>query len=136
VYYSLFSFSSDLQYSHFICSSHSTIPCKSLLCFIHHFCHSSATINHTKKSNFQRTRIYKQMSEHKQLLISSFILLILAMPRLIISLISGCVDPSNNPWLYLSAYFISFTPPMLIFIVFVLPSELYRKTFKKTMIRS
>lgn len=76
------------------------------------------------------------MSEHKQLLISSFILLILAMPRLIISLISGCVDPSNNPWLYLSAYFISFTPPMLIFIVFVLPSELYRKTFKKTMIRS
>ena len=77
--------------------------------------------------------VRKQMSEHKQLLISPFILLILAMPRLIVSLASGCVDPSQNHWLYLCAYFVSFTPPMLIFTVFVLPSELYSKTFKESM---
>jgi len=52
-------------------------------------------------------------------------------PRLILSLISGCVDPSSNPWLYLCGYFISYTPPMLIFAVFILPSELYTKTFKE-----
>ena len=86
-----------------------------------------------KKNQTFKEHVFTQMSEHKQLLISPFILLILAMPRLIISLISGCVDPSQNPWLYLCAYFISFTPPMLIFVVFVLPSELYRKNFKDSI---
>ena len=68
-----------------------------------------------------KEHVLEQMNEHKQLLISPMILLILAMPRLMISMVSGCVDPSNNPWLYLCGYFISFTPPMLIFVVFVLP---------------
>ena len=75
------------------------------------------------------------MNEHKHLLISPIVLLLLATPRLIISLVSGCVDPSENPWLYLCAYFISFTPPMLIFVVFVLPSKLYRKTFKESIMQ-
>ena len=88
-----------------------------------------------KNSQTFKEHVLKQINEHKQLLISPIILLILAMPRLIISLVSGCVDPSNNPWLYLCAYFISFTPPMLVFSVFVLPSELYRKTFKETIAR-
>lgn len=91
---------------------------------------STAQNNRTFKEH-----IMKQMSEHKQLLISPISLLILATPRLIISLVSGCVDPSNNLWLYLCAYFISFTPPMLIFAVFVLPSDLYRKTFKDSIAR-
>jgi hypothetical protein len=89
----------------------------------------------TQNNQTFKEHVLKQMNEHKQLLISPIILLILAMPRLIISLVSGCVDPSNNPWLYLCAYFISFTPPMLVFSVFVLPSKLYRKTFKDSMTR-
>jgi len=88
----------------------------------------------TNKKSFKNHAV-NQMREHKQLLISPFILLLLALPRLIMSLVSGCVDPSENPWLYLSGYFISFTPPMLVFTVFVLPSELYRKTFKDAMTR-
>jgi len=86
------------------------------------------------KKSFKEHAV-NQIREHKQLLISPFILLLLAVPRLIMSLISGCVDPSENPWLYLCGYFISFTPPMLVFTVFVLPSELYRKTFKDSMTR-
>ncbi|CAF1137083.1 unnamed protein product [Adineta steineri] len=74
--------------------------------------------------------IRKQLHEHKQLLVSPAILLILSMPRLIISLLSGCVIVSDNIWLYLSAYFISFIPSILIFIIFVIPSKLYRKAFK------
>ncbi|CAF1155853.1 unnamed protein product [Adineta steineri] len=77
--------------------------------------------------------IREQLREHKQLLISPAILLILSMPRLIISLLSGCLKVSDKPWLYLFAYFISFTPSILVFIVFVVPSELYRKTLKETL---
>ncbi|CAF0762130.1 unnamed protein product [Adineta steineri] len=77
--------------------------------------------------------IRAQLREHKQLVISPAILLILSMPRLIISLLSGCVKVHNNPWLYLCAYFISFTPSILVFIVFVVPSELYRKTLKESL---
>ncbi|CAF3806881.1 unnamed protein product [Adineta steineri] len=77
--------------------------------------------------------IREQLGEHKQLVISPAILLILSIPRLIISLLSGCVKVSDKPWLYLSAYFISFTPAILVFIVFVIPSELYRKTLKQSL---
>jgi len=80
-----------------------------------------------------KEHIFKQLSEHKQLIISPIVLLTLAIPRLILSLVSGCVDPSSNPWLYLCGYFISFTPPMLIFVVFVLPSELYTNKFEESM---
>jgi len=88
----------------------------------------------TNEKSFKE-HVVNQIREHKQLLISPFILLLLALPRLIMSLVSGCVDPSENPWLYICGYFVSFTPPMLVFAVFVLPSELYRKTFKDSMTR-
>ena len=87
-----------------------------------------------KKQRFKE-HLIEQMTEHKQLLISSLILFLLALPRLIISLLSECVDPFRNPWLYLSGYFISFTPSMIIFIVYVLPSKLYTKTFKESISR-
>ena len=76
-----------------------------------------------------------QLSENKQLVISPVILLILASPRLIISLLPGCVDVSRNPWLYLSAYFMSFIPSILDFVVFVLPSKLFRKKFNEAITR-
>ena len=82
-----------------------------------------------------KEHVLKQLSEHKQLLISPVVLLVLAMPRIILSLISGCVDPSSNPWLYLCGYFISYTPPMLIFALFVFPSKHYMKTFRESITR-
>ena len=91
---------------------------------------STAQNNQTLKEH-----VLKQINEHRQLLISPILLFILAIPRLIMALLSGCVDPSSNPWLYLCGYFISFIPPMLIFAVFVLPSELYTKTFKESLTR-
>jgi hypothetical protein len=87
----------------------------------------------TRSKQTYREHVLEQFNEHKQLVISPIILLILSLPRLIMSLVSGCVDASKNPWLYLCGYFISFTPSMLIFVIFVLPSELYMKTFKETL---
>jgi hypothetical protein len=79
--------------------------------------------------------VYEQLNEHKQLLISPLVLVILGSPRVVIASLSGCVNVSRNPWLYLFAYFISFIPSMLIFIIFVLPSDLYRKKFKESLSR-
>jgi hypothetical protein len=82
-----------------------------------------------------REHVYEQLSEHKQLIISPLILLVLSLPRLIISMLSGCVNASQYPWLFLCGYFVSFTPSMLVFVVFVLPSKLYRKTFQESFRR-
>ncbi|CAF1027914.1 unnamed protein product [Adineta ricciae] len=80
-----------------------------------------------------REHLRGQWSEHKQLVISPLVLLLLSTPRLVISLLSGCTDVSRYAWLYISAYFISFTPSILIFIIFVLPSTSYRSTFKQSL---
>ncbi|CAF1281543.1 unnamed protein product [Adineta steineri] len=91
---------------------------------------STARTNQSFKEHIQ-----EQFREHKQLIISPIILLILSIPRLIISLLPGCVKTSENLWLYLGPYFISFTPSMLIFLIFVVPSELYMKAFKQSFNR-
>jgi hypothetical protein len=80
-----------------------------------------------------RENLRDQLNEHKQIVISPIVLLTLALPRLIISILSGCMNTSRNPWLFLSAYFISFTPSILVFVVFVLPSKLFRKRFKESI---
>jgi hypothetical protein len=92
------------------------------------------------RSNVRKKQSYKehlriQFREHKHLLISPCILVLLALPRLIISFLSGCMKSARNPWLYLIGYFISFVPTIMTFIVFVLPSEMYRKEFRDSMKR-
>ncbi|CAF1241983.1 unnamed protein product [Adineta steineri] len=83
-----------------------------------------------------KEHVQLQFREHKQLIISPIVLLILSIPRLIISLLPGCAKTSENLWLYLGAYFISFTPSMLIFLIFVFPSKSYMKAFKQSIIRT
>ena len=80
-----------------------------------------------------KQHLREQLHEHKQLIISPMILVVLSLPRLIISLLSSCVKSSRNPWLYLSGYFISFIPSIVIFLAFVLPSNLYKKQFKESL---
>ncbi|CAF1499940.1 unnamed protein product [Adineta ricciae] len=82
----------------------------------------------TYKEHFRQ-----QLYENKHLLISSITLLLLALPRLIISMLSTCTEATQNPWLYLSSYFIAFIPSILIFTIFVVPSTLYMKTFKQSI---
>ena len=74
-----------------------------------------------------------QLKEHRHLIISPLILATLSLPRVIISLMTGCVKKYRNPWLYLTGYFISFVPSVAVFIIFVLPSDLYKKLFGKSI---
>ncbi|CAF2930436.1 unnamed protein product [Rotaria sp. Silwood2] len=71
----------------------------------------------------------QHFNQHKRHLFASCALILLALPRLIISFISGCMKSPRNPWLYLFGYFISFTPSMITFIVFILPSKQYKDDF-------
>ncbi|CAF3281495.1 unnamed protein product [Rotaria sp. Silwood2] len=91
------------------------------------------------KVAYQRSGVQKQISyqQHlrqqfyrlKHILISPIILITLAIPRLVISFLSGCMKSPRSPWLFLCGHFISFLPPMSIFIVFVIPSKHYKKEF-------
>ncbi|CAF4927760.1 unnamed protein product [Rotaria sp. Silwood1] len=88
-----------------------------------------------RKQQSYKQHLWEQFHEHKHRLLSSFILVIIALPRLIMSLISSCLKSARNSWLFVCSYFISFIPPSLIFIIFVLPSEFYRKEFKEATAR-
>jgi hypothetical protein len=102
----------------------------------------SAIILITKKSDQQsvvhKQRPYKeilkeQFRQHKHLLAAPVILILLAVPRLIIIFVSKCMKSANDSWLFLAGYFISLIPPMLTFVVFVLPSKFYKKEFRASM---
>jgi hypothetical protein len=77
-----------------------------------------------------------KLKQHKHLLISPIILILLSLPRLIISFTLDCKKSSKHFWLYLIGYFISFMPSVFIFVVFVLPSAIFKKGFKQVIIRA
>ncbi|CAF0984158.1 unnamed protein product [Adineta steineri] len=124
------------QYNTIILFFHLVAPCIVNLCSALFIIFGSARQRSTAQTRRTiREHVYHQFNEHKHLLISPIILLILSLPRLIMSMLSECVNPSNHRLLFIFGYFISFTPSMLIFIVFVLPSALYRKTFQESVRR-
>ncbi|CAF1503439.1 unnamed protein product [Adineta ricciae] len=90
------------------------------------------------KSVVQSTSSYKehfieQFKQHRHLLVSSLLLFILGVPRLVIVFSGGCMKTNADAWWFLMGYFISFFPPMLNFVIFVIPSEVYVKQFRTTI---
>jgi hypothetical protein len=78
-----------------------------------------------------RSNLWYQLGEHKHLLISSIGLVLLALPRLLLRFLLDCLkSPRDSISLFLLGYFLAFIPPLLTFIVFVLPSKSYRSDFK------
>ena len=45
------------------------------------------------------------------------------------------MQSGDDAWLFLGAYFISFIPPMLTFIIYILPSKFYKQEFHKSIAR-
>ncbi|CAF3770287.1 unnamed protein product [Rotaria sp. Silwood1] len=89
----------------------------------------------TRQEQTYRELLCNQFHQHKHRLLSSLVLVIVAILRLIISFASTCMKSVRNPWLFIGGYFISFIPPLLIFAIFVLLSEFYRKEFKDATVR-
>jgi hypothetical protein len=96
---------------------------------------TTRTRSNVQKKQSHRTILQQQLSYHKHLLISPLILVSLAVPRLIISFLSGCMKSTRDSWFYLIGYFISFIPSMLTFVIFILPSEMYQKEFNESIKR-
>ncbi|CAF4055859.1 unnamed protein product [Rotaria sordida] len=59
----------------------------------------------------------------------------LAILRLISSFTTGCVKSTRNPWLFILGYYISYVPSMLTFIIYIIPSDLFKKEFYQTIRR-
>lgn len=85
---------------------------------------------HARKNQPYKQHLRKQFREQKHLILSPIFIIFLGVPRLIISFLSGCMGSVRDPWLYLFGYFISFLPSLLIPIIFIFPSEIYRKQFE------
>jgi hypothetical protein len=88
-----------------------------------------------KNQENYRKIFLEQLRQHKHLLITSFLLIILAIPRLIISFVSGCMESADDAWLFLIGYFISFIPPISTFFIFIVPSKVYTEEFYNTIRR-
>ncbi|CAF0930767.1 unnamed protein product [Adineta steineri] len=85
------------------------------------------THSNARKKQTYKQYLRQQFREHKHLIISPCALVIIGVPRLIISFLSGCMKSLRNPWLFLTGYFISFLPPLLIPLLYILPSKTYMK---------
>jgi hypothetical protein len=97
-------------------------------------------INARQRAALQNKQKFKeilneQIQKHKNLLIGPCVLIILGIPRLIISFASGCMKSANDSWLFLLGYFISLIPPTLTFILYVLPSSVYKEEFRTAIIK-
>jgi len=118
-------------YNSFITLFHFLIPflinVVSALLIIRNISRNRATVR--PEQPFQQHLQY-QIQQHRQLLFAPCLLIFLFIPRLIISFVNGCMRSPHEPWLYLFGYYLSFIPAMLTFILFVLPSKLYKKQFK------
>ncbi|CAF1379996.1 unnamed protein product [Rotaria sordida] len=64
-----------------------------------------------------------KLKQNKHIIIAPSVLLLLSLPRLIISFTSGCMRSPSQSWQYLIGYFLSFIPSVLILFLFILPSE-------------
>lgn len=83
----------------------------------------------------RRDILREQYRLHNHLLVAPVVLVILGVPRLIIASISKCMKSSDDSWLFLIGYFISFLPSMLTSVLFIIPSGFYRKEFHKSLTR-
>ena len=87
-----------------------------------------------QKQQSYRQHFREQWHYHKHLIFSSLVLILLAIPRLVLSSLSGCMESQRQPEFFLAGYFISIVPSLLTFVIYVLPSKTYKDTFD-TMVK-
>ena len=53
--------------------------------------------------------------------------------HLIMIFLSNCMQSSDDAWIFLMGYFISFIPCMFNFIIFVMSTKFYKEQFRQTI---
>ncbi|CAF1623962.1 unnamed protein product [Adineta ricciae] len=102
----------------------------SALYIIYVMSHNKAAV---RKHKDTRQHFREQFSQHKSILISPLLFVIAALPFISISLLFRCVKASQSSWLYVLSYYTSFIHSTLTFVVYVLPSTMYKKEFYKSV---
>ena len=90
----------------------------------------------TQTKQFYSKEFRKKFKQHKHLLLSPILVMLLSLPRLILTFQLDCHKSSEHFWLYLFAYFVSFIPAVLVFVIFVLPSVVFKKAFQQAILRT
>ena len=92
-------------------------------------------VRKNKSSQVFTVVLNQQIARYKHLIISPIVLLILALPRLVISLGSLCIDTTWRNYIFLAGYFISFIPYMTTLFIFIIPAPVYQDELKLCLFR-
>jgi hypothetical protein len=74
--------------------------------------------------------IKKQLLKYKPIIISPTIILILEIPRFVLTFTLACIDHAWQRYAYLIGYLISFLPLTGVLFIYILPSPKYREELK------
>ena len=85
-------------------------------------------IKSTAKHQSYNTVLKEQLVAFRHLIVSPIVLVLLALPRLIFSIVFTCISDSTSwqAYLLLSGFLIGFFPQMSTFLIFILPSKGYK----------
>ncbi|UJR34620.1 hypothetical protein I4U23_027397 [Adineta vaga] len=76
----------------------------------------------------------KQFQTQKELYITPVIIVLSALPQIILTFTFACTQLTDwQQYILIGAYLLSYAPHMLGFILYVLPSTVYKKEFNKTL---
>jgi hypothetical protein len=92
--------------------------------------------SHANKKKARVQIFREQFAKQRELFIPSLIIIASALPQFIISFNFACTEP-NIAWqryILTVAYFLSYLPQILTFLLYVLPSTFYKSEFQLTRI--
>ncbi|CAF3820942.1 unnamed protein product [Adineta steineri] len=92
--------------------------------------------NTNQKLSFMKILRHK-FQEYKELFIPPIFIIFSALPQFIISFSLACTQFLDIPWqryLVITSYFLSYLPQMTNYIIFILPSVLYKNELDRTVL--
>jgi hypothetical protein len=78
-------------------------------------------------------RLVSVIAQYRHILITPAIILCLTLPHLIIAVTLDCNKASRLFWFHLIGYFLSFIPAASVFIIFVMPSTVFKQEFEQLL---
>jgi hypothetical protein len=91
--------------------------------------------SHTTTKNTFIQLLKQQFTSQKELYITPLMMILSSLPQVILSFIFACIELSVwQRHMLLTAYFLSYAPQLLGFVLFVLPSTNYSNEFRETQL--
>jgi hypothetical protein len=91
----------------------------------------TTTLREAKSSKF--VILKEQLLKYKPVLIGTMIIIILEIPRFVLTFALACIEQTWQRYVYLTGYLISFLPLTGILFIYVIPSPKYKEQLRKIM---